>query len=543
MAKPTLEARVAALRTAVDASDGRLDPAVVSRAREVLQRAEERVQLSTEHTVVALAGATGAGKSTLFNALVGRPIARTGMQRPTTAFPMAVVAESTDIAAGSAALLDWLGVNDRAEIPIDKDHPDGLILLDLPDHDSVVAEHRMRADRVTERADLLIWVTNPQKYADGILHDEYLAALRGRDDTVVVVLNQIDRLGSAEVREVIADLKRLVRADGLEAKVIGASATHGDGIDDVHKLIARAVMRRETLRVSLTAEVRQAGAALLVGLPASVDASRDLKRARAVLLATLDDAAGVPIVVDAVRRSYVRDTMLHTGWPPLRWARKFRADPLRTIGLRAARPSSKGADVAPTELVRSSLPTASPAVRAQIASATRAYVAAASVALPSRAGEELNARAVATVEGIVGDLDQAITRTVQLRPARWWSVVGTPQWLFLAVAILGAAWLIVLGVLDYLRMPSAAFTPNLDILGTPVPWPTVLLLGGVIAGLVLSLLSRMLAGLGARRRAARTQRDLRAGVEQVATLKVLGEVDAELSLLSRAREASALAAA
>lgn len=550
MSRPTLEARVAALRTAVAASDGRLDPALVARAREVLQRAHERVQLSAEHTVVALAGATGAGKSTLFNALVGRPLARTGTQRPTTAFPLAVVAETPDIAVGSAALLEWLGVNERADIAVDAAHPNGLVLLDLPDHDSVVAEHRMRADRVTERADLLIWVTNPQKYADGILHNEYLAPLTGRDDTVVVVLNQIDRLGPSEARDVVADLKRLVRADGLEAKVVGASAMSGAGVAELQKLIARAVSRREALTASLTAEVRQVGAALLAALPASVDVRGELRNARTVLLATLDAAAGVPLVVDAVRRSSVRDAMLRTGWPPVRWVRRFRADPLRTIGLRVPlvprRPASSVSEsdaAASAELVRSSLPTASPAIKSQIATATRAYVAAASKSLPPRAGEELNARAVSTVEGIADDLDQAVARTVQLHPARWWSVVGTLQWLGLAVAVVGAVWLIALGVLDYLRMPTEAFTPTIDVLGAPVPWPTALLIGGVAAGLLLSLISRMLAGLGARRRAAKVQRELRAGVERVANQSVLGAVDEELALLSRAREASALAAA
>ncbi len=548
MARPNLESRVAALRTAVEIVDGRLDPELVGRAREVLVRAEERVQLSAEHTVVALAGATGAGKSTLFNALVGRDIARTGQQRPTTAFPMAVVAETPDIAAGSAALLEWLGVNERYDIPVDKEHPNGLMLLDLPDHDSVVAEHRMRADRVTERADVLIWVTNPQKYADGILHNEYLSGLKGRDDTVVVVLNQIDRLDPAAALDVVADLKRLVRADGLDAKVIGTSALHGEGVDELQKLIARAVARREALTASLTAEVREAGASLVAALPASIEARGELRRARTVLLATLDDAAGIPLVVDAVRRAYVRDAMLSCGWPVTRWLRKFRADPLRTIGLRmplAPRKSSRSLSEpkgSTPELVRSSLPAASPAVKSQIASATRAYVAAASAALPARAGEDLNARAVATVEGIAGDLDQAITRTVSLRPARWWTVVGTLQWLFLLVAVVGAVWLLVLGVLDYLRMPTEAFTPAIDVFGAPVPWPTALLVCGASAGIVLALLSRLLAGLGARRRAAKVKRELRVGVEAVATAKVLGEVDAELTSLTRAREASVLAA-
>ncbi len=543
MAKPTLEARVAALASTVAAAEGRVDPDVYARANDVVQRAQERVQLSAEHTVVALAGATGAGKSTLFNALAGQEIARTGTQRPTTAFPKAVVSESAQNQAGSAALLEWLGVHERAEIPIDRDHPDGLVLLDLPDHDSVVAEHRIRADRVTERADVLIWVTNPQKYADGVLHNEYLAGLKGRDDTIVVVLNQIDRLDPNAARDVVADLKRLVRADGLEPKVVGVSALTGEGVAEVQKLVARAVNRREALTASITADVRQAATALAQALETSGDSSGALKKARATLLATLDDAAGVSLVVDAVRKAYVRDAMLATGWPPLRWVRKFRADPLRTLGLRlGSTKKSQKTESAPAELVRSSLPTASPAVKAQINSATRAYVAAASASLPARSGEDLNARAVTTVSGLATDLDQAITRTVQVRPARWWGFLGALQWLFLAVAIVGAAWLLLLAILDYLRMPTNELTPAVDFFGVAVPWPSALLVGGVAVGVFLALISRLLAAIGSRRRATQAERKLRAGVEQVAKDKILGAVDAELALLAEARAAAAIAA-
>lgn len=546
MARPTLEARVAALRTAVDAVSGRLAPELVDGARAVLQRAEERVQLSAEHTVVALAGATGAGKSTLFNRLVGHEIARTGQQRPTTAFPMAVVAETAEIASGSAALLEWLGVGERHELPVSKQHPNGLMLLDLPDHDSVVTEHRMRADRVTERADLLVWVTNPQKYADGLLHNEYLAGLQGRDDSVVVVLNQIDRLDTGSGRDVVADLTRLVRRDGLDAKVLGASAITGQGVDEVQQLVTRAVTKRKAATERLTAEVRSAATALLAALPASADSRSELKTARAALLAALDDAAGVPLVVEAVRGASMRDAIVRTGWPPLRWIRALRADPLRVLGLRADKPSKvqQRTEQAPTgELVRTSLPTASPAVKARISSATRAYVAAASSTLPPRANEGLNARAVSAAEGIADDLDRAVARTVQLRPAAWWRAVDLLQWLLLVAAVAGGLWLALLAVLDYLRVPTDEFVPLVELGDFALPWPTALLIGGIVAGLLLALISRALAGFGARRRAARAQRELRSGVESVAIAKILGEVDAELQTLKTARESAAVAAA
>ena len=50
--------------------------------------------------------------------------------------------------------------------------------MDLPDHDSTEVSHHLEVDRLVELADLLVWVLDPQKYADAALHDRYLAPLR-----------------------------------------------------------------------------------------------------------------------------------------------------------------------------------------------------------------------------------------------------------------------------------------------------------------------------------------------------------------------------
>ena len=73
----------------------------------------------------------------------------------------------------------------------------GLVLLDLPDFDSVQLDHRLEVDRLVELVDLLVWVLDPQKYADGALHDRYLRPLAGHAGVMLVVLNQIDRLDPA----------------------------------------------------------------------------------------------------------------------------------------------------------------------------------------------------------------------------------------------------------------------------------------------------------------------------------------------------------
>ena len=60
----------------------------------------------------------------------------------------------------------------------------GVVLLDLPDHDSTEVSHHLEVDRLVQLADMLVWVLDPQKYADAAIHDRYLAPLAappGRD--------------------------------------------------------------------------------------------------------------------------------------------------------------------------------------------------------------------------------------------------------------------------------------------------------------------------------------------------------------------------
>ena len=61
---------------------GRLDDAVVDEAREAADRAAGRIRLSADHTVVAIAGATGSGKSSTFNWLTGLDLSAVGVRRP-----------------------------------------------------------------------------------------------------------------------------------------------------------------------------------------------------------------------------------------------------------------------------------------------------------------------------------------------------------------------------------------------------------------------------------------------------------------------------
>ena len=179
-----------------------------------------RLGLGVENTVVALAGPTGVGKSLLFNALSGAELATVGRRRPTTS-------EGQAAAWGDGAdpLLDWLEIGRRHRL--EDGALNGLLLLDLPDFDSVeAAPARGRPCRRARRS--VVWVVEPQKYADASLHDRYLRPLQTHGAAMAVVLNQADLLSRSEIDDWRRDVSALATTACGDA-VLVVSARTGEG--------------------------------------------------------------------------------------------------------------------------------------------------------------------------------------------------------------------------------------------------------------------------------------------------------------------------
>jgi GTP-binding protein EngB required for normal cell division len=237
-----------------------------------ITRCDERLALGVDHTIVALAGGTGSGKSTLFNAIAGRDFSVPGVSRPTTSYVTAAT-------WGGAAeeYLDWLGVrSDRRMVREMGDAGDGdlagLVLLDLPDHDSVNAANRDLVDHVLPMADLLMWVVDPQKYADHALHSAYLQVASDHGQPSLVVLNQVDRLATADAWEIVKDLQRLMAEDGLiDVAVIPVSARTGEGLDALHEELVSAARARTLAAEAVRADLVATGRALAGALSKDAD--------------------------------------------------------------------------------------------------------------------------------------------------------------------------------------------------------------------------------------------------------------------------------
>ncbi|MGI9125509.1 MAG: GTPase [Mycobacterium sp.] len=520
-----LDRRLDGLAQAADLAEGRLAGPAVTAARSIAERAQARRGLSEQLTVVAFAGSTGAGKSTLFNSIVGEEVAKAGVLRPTTSEPLAAIWQETP---ETIALLEWLGVTrwhvaaDGAQALAD------LVLIDLPDHDSTQSSHRAHVDHFVERVDLMVWVLDPQKYADALVHEQYLRRFARHDDVTVVVLNQVDRLPVADAQQCLSHLRRLVGEDGLsDAVVLATSNRSGEGLEDLAQRILAAVAGRRTAIARLAADVATAADGLAAaaddpGTPVAGTGAADLER----LTDALTDAAGAPVITAAIEKSSQRKAVQAVGWPPLKWLARLRKDPVAQ--LRLERP---GVD---PSLVRSSLPSNDPVAKARAGTAVMDYVDKAAAGAPQAWVQSSRAVADRAAAQLPDHLDQAVTRAplVPARNPRWWAAFGALQWALFAVALAGGLWLLGLAALAYFQFHIAQ-APSVE--GFPVP--TLLLIVGALGGVVLAALGRVRARTGARRAGRAARAALRAEVAKVAEQDIAAPVAAELDTVDQFRGA------
>jgi GTP-binding protein EngB required for normal cell division len=501
-------------------------------AHTLVERAGSRLALSQDHTVVALAGSTGSGKSSLFNALARLKLSPVGVRRPTTGIAHACVWGPLEPAN---RLLDWVGVLPRQryirESALDGDDEAalrGLVLLDLPDFDSVEHGHRLEVDRLLGLVDQVVWVVDPQKYGDRILHNAYLQQFRAHADITIVVLNQADRLSTADTEIVLADLKRLLEEDGIEgAPVLATSAKQPGMLTELREALEKTVAERQAALRRLAGDLDTVSEQLadMIGPPAAED---EVDRATIRQLAdALAASAGVPAVAEATGNAYRHRAAASTGWPIVRGLRRLRPDPLRRLHLS---PAAEQTEVVP----RTSVPEADAAQKSAVGLSVRSVAARAAAPLPEVWAPALNTAARSKTADLPDALDRAVARTDlgMARKPLWWRGVGLLQWLFLVAAVGGLGWLIAGYAVRALSLPALDY-PKVG----QVPLPTLMLLGGLALGVLLWLLLKPIVNWGARRARRRAEQRLRTSITEVAREYVVAPVREVLNAYAQAREA------
>lgn len=518
--RTTVDDRLAALRRLRTAGAERIPATLVGEAEELIARAGERRERSPDYTVVGVFGATGSGKSSLVNALVGDEVARTHVRRPTTSEALAV----TWNPEGAIDLLDWLEVRERVvrEVPLDT-RAGRLILLDLPDFDSVESANRAIAERLAAQVDALIWAVDPQKYADDVLHAQFITPHARHGAVTLIVLNQVDRLAPGEAKAVVTSLTGIVERDGIaKARVLPVSAKTGEGIEALRAAIGDLAAARVAREARLSADI----ATLAERMPEPGAAQRLTPRDTARLNEEVGVAAGADIVAQAVASSYRKRSGQATGWPLTSWVLRLRADPLTRLGLG---PKRRGEN---PDLHRTSLPQLSSGARARVSLAVREYADAAATGLAESWRSGVRATADRGITSLPDRLDLAIARTA-LPASRswWWAIFTVLQWAVLIAGLVGVGWLLAAALLPVIGMPRLEI-PTVE--GWAVP--TLLIAGAVLAGILLGLLGAALGALTAASRRRRARKLLLASVAEVVQETIVAPIAADLD---RAREFAA----
>ena len=513
--------RLDGLTKAVDASRGRIDAEILAPAEMLSGRAAERLTLSGDHTIVALAGATGSGKSSLFNSLTDLELAGVGVRRPTTSWALAC-AWGPD---GAQGLLEWMGIPARHQVSRMSmlDHSaedtklDGLVLLDLPDHDSTEVSHHLEMDRLIKYADLLVWVLDPQKYADAAIHDRYIRPMASYADVTLVVLNQIDRIPYEQRQTALDDVARILADEGLpDVAVIGVSATRGDGVEDLKRELASRIRAKSSAKSRLASDI-SAAASVIAQVGGSSDAPGLTPADREALDSALLDGAGVPQIVEAVSSSTRRRAAQRTDWPVVSWLRKLRKDPLSELGL--------DSDLSASSLARAAVPETGNVQRANAELAIRDAAEKASVGLERPWRDAIRDASNPPGEDIIDALDSEIHETSLgvARPAVWWRVVHGLQIVLFVAMVAGLLWLAAQGVQQLVDFGL----PDLgEVAGAPVA--AVVAVGSLIGGLLLHVGSRLASRIGGGRKAGRADRQLREAIGTVTTERVIAPIQAEL---------------
>ncbi|MGI8446284.1 MAG: GTPase [Streptosporangiaceae bacterium] len=538
----TALARVIQIGAARSGPEG-FSPPLLTEAEQLVARAGERLRLSPNHTVAVLAGGTGSGKSSLFNRMAGADFSAVGVIRPFTRDPHACVWGMD----GAGPLLEWLGIPHRnryarsSALSEGEASLRGLVLIDLPDHDSVAAGGAVETNRLVGLADLMVWVLDPQKYADASVHRRYLTPLAGHSSVIAVVLNQSDLLTPEQAEDCVSDLTRLLDTEGLhDARVLVTSARTGAGLDELRKVLAGTVTDRRATTDRISADldvmaerfVPYAGEARGAGLDTETDDFAEVPPGSAVVLGeAFSKAAGAAGVGQALQSARELRAVDYVGWP-VSWLvdRAVGRDPVRKLRLGNLWEELRGISGGPAGAQQAEIDNALTAIGEQIGPS-----------LPAPWSQTVRVAARSKGDQIPGALGTAIGQALpgenSVEP--WWRVVAAWQGLLLGCVVAGLAWvgaLLVIGVFHAVHHAAAIFSD-----AALLPWVAILIAAILALGWLTASGCMSMVSAAALRERGRVEAQMRSRMQEVAEQMVLMPVKQELS--EYARFCSALRAA
>ena len=522
-----LDERLARLRDAVEAarSIGLEDEAAEARA--VARRVGRRSGFGGSVYVMALAGGTGVGKSSVLNALAGSVVSEVRAVRPTTDRPVAWVAAERRDELGP--LLEWLKVG--TVIGHANRQLVDVAILDLPDVDSVRGEHRALVDVLLPRIDAVTWVVDPEKYDDARVH-AYWRELAPHADRLRFILNKADRLTAPEASQITEDLRSRLVADAIDRPIINVvSAQDGFGMDRLRSELADAAHAKVIIAAKLEADRAEAAEALAraVGIDPAVGYAPMLtgERREEMVRATIRGALTLvdpPGVAKQVSGAVMHRARVGGG--------SFLGRVIALVGNLTGRRRRSADPGAYLDDWRSR------GALGRVLNPVRETMVEAAAAMPPESrGRVLASLGAPSVER---DLERVLDRAthaeataIEVPGSVMWPVIGALQVVAGAVLLFAIAWLVTLFVAGG-GVPVATF--ELPGLG-PLPIPLALLTAALVASAVLGWLLGLHASWVGRRVAGR----ISSRVEQSIRQAIVRDAFASLDRVEAARRTIAAA--
>ncbi|MEP6667435.1 MAG: ABC transporter, partial [Nocardioidaceae bacterium] len=369
--------------------------------------------------------------------------------------------------------------------------------------------------------------------ADAAVHDRFLRPLGSHADVMMMVFNHLDEIPPDQVKPAVDDVRRLLTLDGLgDVPLFATSATRGDGMGELRAALVERVAAKKYAKERLTADIK-ASAAKIAEQTGTAKPGDLHEVARGELLDACADAAGVPLVIDAIHSASLLRARQATGWPITTWLSRFKPDPLRRLHLDGLGARGDAGPPGRHRVGRTSIPEPTQVQRARVDGAVRSVADSVTDGMAKPWATSVRAASVSRLDDFADALDKAVG-SADLgirRDPRWWNVLRVLQWLLFLTALSGALWLAALAFFSYLQLPDPR---RIDWHGFPVP--TLMLLGGVVLGVLLAAGCRYAARRSARRRADRADARLRSAIESVADEFVVDPMRNEVDAYSRCRD-------
>lgn len=565
-------------------------------AREDLRSLEDQLErrdaLDPRVTVIAVAGPSGTGKSTVVNTLARRnSLVPTGMHRPTTTELVAYV----DAEVTAAPFLELSGIprSVSVEFCTTRSNPlrDSLgmvgeghqvrsaltqcghpIVVEVPDT-LLVPELTSAASQVLETADLILWTTDSQKYADAAFHSRISAFPRHPNS--YFVLTHTEGLTESQLQTLNQELAAIAERIGVSPEILQISLYDESSLARFRETVAELSHAPEARWRGEQAAIHHAATKLGQDLELDVTGEFSTQPVQAPSVASppspaetklvdqVTQVSGLSAVEANFSKQYLRAGGSWTLWPVLNWLAGIKPlahvnqDNSATPGeLDADKPVGRSADPSPEQTADESatpavadstpdLPSVAPQADslnrffprvnvAGITSAARTYAATASAHRPSKWVDFAQLKAVELSGNLVSALNLALESwKFPARPARtWWRIWRLGHWFWLAALVVGLLWSLVAGVAF---LGGAGTSAAVWMVG-PVPFPLLALVAAVAGTLVWSLVGTKILHCGARNYGRECADKFRSLIQEVTRQGFLVKMNQNLDLYPQLSE-------